>query len=139
MEETLYLNDNYELMIKTKKNNIFSAKTIYEKVNIPFFISEGIIIKERNEKEIKFEFEGTIITFYNFPTNCFLQDENINTLIYSLDNLKLIIKKLKIKYEDPILYSTENNERIDINNLDTTRIDLEQKLIILVNMMKIKK
>ena len=130
MKETVYLNDNYELMIKTKKNNIFSAKTIYEKVKIPFFISEEIIIKERNEKEIKFEFEGTIITFYNFPTNCFLQDENINTLIYSLDNLKLIIKKLKIKYEDPILYSTENNERIDINNLDTTRIDLEQKLII---------
>ena len=130
MEETLYLNDNYELMIKTKKNNIFSAKTIYEKVKIPFFISEEIIIKERNEKEIKFEFEETNITFYNFPTNCFLQDENINTLIYSLDNLKLIIKKLKIKYEDPILYSTENNERIDIYNLDTTRIDLEQKLII---------
>ena len=130
MEETLYLNDNYELMIKTKKNNIFSAKTIYKKINIPFFISKDIQIKERNDKEIKFEFEGTNITFNNFPTICFLEDENINTVIYSVDNLKLIIKKLKIKYEEPILYSIENNKTIDINNLDTTRIDLEQKLII---------
>ena len=130
MEETLYLNDHYELMIKTKKNNIFNAKIIFEKVKIPFLISKDIIIKGRDDKEIKFVFEETNITFFNFPTNCFIEDENINTVIYSIENLKLIIKKLKMKYKDPILYSIENNKRIEINNLETTRIDLEQKLMI---------
>ena len=91
MEEELFLNDNYELMIKTKKNNTYNAKSIFEKVKIPFLISEDVTIKERNDKEIKFEFEETDITFYNFPTDCFLEDENINTIIYSTENLKLII------------------------------------------------
>ena len=128
MEETLYLNDNYELMIKTKKNNTNNAKTIFEKVKIPFLISEDVLVKQRNDKEIKFEFEETNITFYNFPTNCFLEDENINTIIYSTENLKLIIQKLKLKYADPILYSTEKNQKII--NFETADIDLEQKLII---------
>ena len=128
MEETLYLNDNYELMIKTKKNNIFNAKTIFEKVKIPFLISKDVIIKERDDKEIKFEFEETNITFYNFPTNCYLIDENINTIIYNIENLKLIIKKLKLKYKDPIIYSTEKNQKII--NFETTPIDIEQKLLI---------
>ena len=128
MEEELFLNDNYELMIKTKKNNTYNAKSIFEKVKIPFLISEDVTIKERNDKEIKFEFEETDITFYNFPTDCFLEDENINTIIYSTENLKLIIQKLKKKYADPILYSTEKNQKII--NFETTEIDLEQKLII---------
>ena len=63
-------------------------------------------------REIKFEFEQTEITFYKHQTNCLLEDEKINTINYTLENLKLI--KEKLSFVKPILFKIESNKK---NNL----------------------
>ena len=113
MEESLYLNDKYELMIKTNENNEYNAKFIFDKVSNPFMMPSDIKILDFADREIKFEFEKTQITFYKNPTNCFLEDEKINTIIYSIENLKLITKKLN--YKEPILFKKESDEKIILN------------------------
>ena len=131
MEETLYINDKYELIIKTKTNKEYSAETIFDKVRNYFNIPKDINILKLSKREINFKFENKEITFYTHPTKCFLEDENISTVIYSLDHLKLIIKKLN--YKKPVLFYPEKNQKIilDENNLNNDiKIDLENNAII---------
>ena len=139
MDDSLYLNDKYELIIKTKKNNEYRAKIIYDKVKNPFNIPKDIKIIKRSENEITFEFEATNITFYVFSTNCFLEEENVNTVIYSLENLKLILKKLN--YEDPIIYFSSENKTISLteDNLEDLEIYFEQNIIIKNNYLQDEK
>ena len=136
MEESLYLNDKYELMIKTNENNEYNAKFIFDKVSNPFMMPSDIKILDFADREIKFEFEKTQITFYKNPTNCFLEDEKINTIIYSIENLKLITKKLN--YKEPILFKKESDEKIILNENeinDNLKIDYEDSIIIKDNIL----
>ena len=134
MEETLYINDKYELIIKTEINKEYKAKTIFDKVRNHFNLPKDIKLLTISKREINFIFEKKEITFYIHPTKCFLEDEKISTVIYSLDHLKLIIKKLN--YKKPILFYPEKNQKIilDDNNLNNDiQIDLENNVIIKKN------
>ena len=135
MVASLTVNDKYELIIKTKQNNQYNAKFIYEMVQNPFAIPKNIKIIKRTESQITFEFEQTNITFYIFSTDCFLEDEKINTIIYSLEHLKLII--LKLNYDDPILFLVSENKIISLKqaNLEDLEIYLEKNIIIKNNYM----
>ena len=121
-------------MIKTKENNEYNETIIFDKVSNPFMVSSDIKLLNLTLREIKFEFEQTEITFYKHPTNCLLEDDKINTIIYSLENLKLI--KEKLGYKEPILFKIESKEKIILNNdkiNNDLKIDFEDKIIIKEN------
>lgn len=132
MKESLEVDKNYEFMIITKEGNKYSAKEIYEKIN-RFNRPEDIKIIDINNKETKFILEKTELVFYRFSTKCFLENEGINTVIYSLKNLELILDKLK--YEDPVLCFENKNEIISLNKVNLYDLDiyLEKKIIIKKN------
>ena len=97
-------------------------------------IHKDIKLLTISKREINFIFEKKEIKYYINPTKCFLEDEKIYTVIYSLDHLKLIIKKLN--YKEPILFYPEKNKKIilDDNNLNNEiEIDLENNVIIKKN------
>ena len=126
------IDNSYEFIILTKKNNKYNAKIIYDKINeIP--LPKDIKIIGINDKEKNFELEETKITFFKFCTECQLEDEKINTVIYSYVNLQLIIDKLN--YNDPIMYMPNANKIIflkdkNIEDLYNFDIHLEEKIII---------
>ena len=81
MNTTSTIDNSYEFIILTKKNNKYNAKIIYDKINeIP--LPKDIKIIGINDKEKNFELEETKITFFKFCTECQLEDEKINTVIY---------------------------------------------------------
>jgi len=129
MEDMMYLNDNYEFIIKTKRNHEYNASVLFDKVK-SYPQPDDIKTVEMNGNEMTFEFEDTIITFYMFSTKCFLEDKNINTVIYSQKNLELILEKLD--YENPILYLENKKKRIPLKdiNLNDLKIFLRPEIVI---------